>query len=118
MSDLAIISCALTGALTTRAQCPAIPYTPAEIGEEARRAADAGAAIVHIHARNDDGSPTWAPDTFRRIFDEVRSRTDVIINFSTGSVGIPAAERIQHISDLKPEMAALTTTLPALPVFI
>ena len=107
MSDIAVISCALTGALTTRAQCPAIPYTPAEIGEEARRAADAGAAIVHIHARNDDGTPTWAPGTFRRIFEEVRSRTDVIINLSTGSVGIPAAERVQHIRDLKPEVAAL-----------
>jgi 3-keto-5-aminohexanoate cleavage enzyme len=107
MKGRAIISCALTGALTTRAQCPAIPYTPAEIGEEARRAAEAGAAIVHIHARNDDGTPTWAPETFRRIFEEVRARTEVIINLSTGSVGIPAAERVQHISDLRPEMAAL-----------
>ena len=102
-----VISCALTGALTTRAQCPAIPYTPAEIGEEARRAAEAGAAIVHIHARNDDGTPTWSPDTFRRIFEEVRSRTEVIVNFSTGSVGIPAAERVAHIGELRPEMAAL-----------
>jgi len=108
MSDpKVVVSCALTGALTTRSQCPAIPYTPAEIGEESRRAAEAGAAIVHIHARNDDGTPTWSPDTFRRIFEEVRSRSEVIINFSTGSVGIPAAERVAHISELKPEMAAL-----------
>jgi 3-keto-5-aminohexanoate cleavage enzyme len=108
MSDpKVVISCALTGALTTRSQCPAIPYTPAEIGEEARRAAEAGAAIVHIHARNDDGTPTWSPDTFRRIFEEVRSRSEVIINFSTGSVGIPAAERVAHIGALKPEIAAL-----------
>jgi uncharacterized protein (DUF849 family) len=102
-----VISCALTGALTTRAQCPAIPYTPAEIGEEARRSAEAGAAIVHIHARSDDGAPTWSPETFRRVFEEVRARSDVIINFSTGSVGTPAAERVQHIRELKPEMAAL-----------
>ena len=107
MNGRAIISCALTGALTTRAQCPAIPYTPAEIGEEARGAAEAGAAIVHIHARNDDGTPTWSPDTFRRIFEEVRARTDVIVNFSTGAVGIPKEERIAHIRELKPEMAAL-----------
>jgi len=107
MTERAVISCALTGSLTTRAQCPAIPYTPAEIGEEARRAAEAGAAIVHIHARNDDGTPTWAPETFRRIFEEVRSRSEVIVNFSTGSVGIPAGERVQHIRDLRPEMAAL-----------
>ena len=105
--DKVVISCALTGALTSRAQCPAIPYTPAEIAEEARRAAEAGAAIVHIHARNDDGTPTWSPDTFRRIFEEVRARSEVVINFSTGSVGIPAAERVAHIRELKPEMAAL-----------
>ena len=102
-----IISAALTGALTRREHCPAIPYTPAEIGEEARRAADAGAAIVHIHARNPDGSPTWSRDTFAEIKSEVRARTDVIINFSTGAVGIPAEERIAHIRELEPEMAAL-----------
>jgi uncharacterized protein (DUF849 family) len=105
--DKVVISCALTGALTTRAQCAAIPYTPVEIAEEARRAAESGAAIVHIHARNDDGTPTWSPETFRRIFEEGRARTDVIVNVSTGSVGIPPAERVQHISELKPEMAAL-----------
>jgi 3-keto-5-aminohexanoate cleavage enzyme len=107
LADPAVITCAISGALADRSQCPAIPYTPAEIGEEARRAAEAGAAIVHIHARNDDGTPTWSPDTFRRIFEEVRARSEVIINFSTGSVGIPAAERVAHISELKPEMAAL-----------
>jgi len=108
VSDLpVVISCALTGSLTTRSQCPAIPYTPEEIGEEARRAAEAGAAIVHIHARNDDGTPTWSLETFRRILEEVRGRTDVIVNFSTGSVGIPKEERIAHIRELQPEIAAL-----------
>ena len=108
MSDVrCVITAALTGSLTTRKQCPAIPYTPAEIGEEARRAADAGAAIVHIHARTDEGLPTWDVGTFRAIFREVRARTDVIVNFSTGSVGIPAEERVAHIRELKPEMAAL-----------
>jgi uncharacterized protein (DUF849 family) len=102
-----LISAALTGALTTRQQCPAIPYTPAEIAEEARRAAEAGAAIVHIHARTREGAPTWELETFREIFQEVRARTDVIVNFSTGSVGIPPEERIAHIKELKPEMAAL-----------
>jgi 3-keto-5-aminohexanoate cleavage enzyme len=102
-----VVSAALTGALTRREHCPAIPYTPAEIGEEARRAAEAGAAIVHIHARNPDGSPTWSREIFASIEAEVRARTDVIINFSTGAVGIPADERIAHIRALKPEMAAL-----------
>ncbi|HKA51800.1 MAG TPA: 3-keto-5-aminohexanoate cleavage protein [Candidatus Dormibacteraeota bacterium] len=102
-----VVSAALTGALTRREHCPAIPYTPAEIGEEARRAAEAGAAIVHIHARTPDGSPTWSRETFADIKAEVRARTDVIVNFSTGAVGIPADERIAHIRELKPEMAAL-----------
>jgi len=102
-----IISAALTGVLATREQCPAIPYTPVEIAEEAKRAAEAGAAIVHIHARKPDGGPDWSVETFAEIFSEVRARTDAIINFSTGAVGIPPEERIAHIRDLKPEMAAL-----------
>jgi len=102
-----VVSAALTGALTRREHCPAIPYTPAEIGEEARRAAEAGAAIVHIHARKPDGSPTWSRETFADIKAEVGARTDVILNFSTGAVGIPADERIAHIRELQPEMAAL-----------
>jgi 3-keto-5-aminohexanoate cleavage enzyme len=102
-----IVTAALTGVLATRAQCPAIPYTPKEIGEEAARAAAEGAAIVHIHARTPDGAPDWSPDTFAAIFSEVRARTNVIVNFSTGAVGIPREDRIAHISELKPEMAAL-----------
>jgi 3-keto-5-aminohexanoate cleavage enzyme len=102
-----IVTAALTGVLATRDHCPAIPYTPKEIGEEAKRAADAGAAIVHIHARKPGGGPDWSVETFAEIFSEVRARTDVIINFSTGGVGIPAEERVAHIRDLRPEMAAL-----------
>src|SRR5215510_2328752 len=102
-----VVSAALTGALTRREHCAAIPYTPVEIAEEARRAAEAGAAIVHIHARAGDGSPTWSPDTFAAIHREVRARTDVIVNFSTGAVGIPAEARIAHIRQERPEMAAL-----------
>ncbi|HXI97140.1 MAG TPA: 3-keto-5-aminohexanoate cleavage protein [Candidatus Acidoferrum sp.] len=102
-----IVSAALTGVLATRDQCPAIPYTPREIAEEAKRAADAGAAIVHIHARTPEGGADWSVETFSEILHEVRARTDAIINFSTGAVGIPAEERVAHIRELKPEMAAL-----------
>jgi len=102
-----IVTAALTGVLATRDQCPAIPYTPKEIGEEAKRAADAGAAIVHIHARKPEGGPDWSVETFAEIFSEVRARTDVIINLSTGAVGIAPEERVAHISQLRPEMAAL-----------
>ena len=102
-----VITAALTGVLATRDQCPAIPYTPREIAEEAARSAQEGAAIVHIHARRPDGGPDWSVETFEEIYAEVRARTDVIVNFSTGAVGIPAEERIAHIRELKPEIAAL-----------
>lgn len=103
-----IISAALTGAITTREQCPAIPYTPDEIAQEAKRAYDAGAAIVHIHARTDDGMPDWRVETFGRIKDAVKAICpEVIINFSTGAVGVAREERIAHISQVRPDIAAL-----------
>jgi uncharacterized protein (DUF849 family) len=102
-----IITAALTGVLATREQCPAIPYTPKEIAEEAKRAVDAGAAIVHIHARTKEGGPDWSKETFAAIQSEVKARTDVIINFSTGAIGIPVEERIAHIRDLRPDIGAL-----------
>jgi len=107
MSEPVIISAALTGVLATRDQCPAIPYTPREIAEEAKRAADAGAAIVHIHARNPEGGPEWRVETFAEILTEVRSRTDALVNFSTGAIGIPVEDRVAHIRELRPEIGAL-----------
>src|SRR5215470_2962699 len=84
--EVAIVTCALTGVLANRDQCKFLPYTPEEIGEEAKRAHDAGASVVHIHARNDDGSPTFSPETFARIRAEVRKRSPVLLNFSTGTI--------------------------------
>jgi len=107
MKSPVIISAALTGVLATREQCPAIPYTPKEIADEAKRATDAGAAIVHIHARTPEGGPDWSVDTFAEILAEVRTRTDVIVNFSTGAVGVPAEERVAHIRELRPDIGAL-----------
>ena len=107
MTSPVVISAALTGVLATRDQCPAIPYTPKEIGEEAKRAADAGAAIVHIHARTSTGAPDWSVETFGEILSEVRARTAVIINFSTGAIGVPVEERVAHIRQLRPDIGAL-----------
>jgi uncharacterized protein (DUF849 family) len=102
-----ILSAALTGAATNRAHCPYIPYTPVEIAEEAKRAVDAGASIVHIHAREDDGLPSWRTEVFEAITREVRARCpEVIINYSTGAIGMTAAERIKHLPATKPDMAA------------
>ena len=103
-----VITAALTGVLARRDLCPAIPYTPVEIAEEARRAAEAGAAIVHVHARTPDGGPDWSVETFAAIKAEVRARCpDLVLNFSTGAVGIPREQRIAYIHELRPEMAAL-----------
>ncbi|MCO5232078.1 MAG: 3-keto-5-aminohexanoate cleavage protein [Chitinophagales bacterium] len=102
-----ILSAALTGAATNRSHCPAIPYTPKEIGEEAKRAVDAGASIVHIHAREDNGIPSWRTEVFEEIKAEVRKHSsDVIINFSTGAIGLSIKERIKHLPVTKPDMAA------------
>src|SRR6266545_3132871 len=103
--DKVILSCALTGAVTSKKHCPAIPYTPAELGEEARRAHEAGAAIVHVHARTDEGAPTWEAETFRRIKDEIQSRSPVLINWSTGGAG-PMSARVEHLKT-RPDIAAL-----------
>jgi 3-keto-5-aminohexanoate cleavage enzyme len=105
-SDKVILSCALTGAVTSKKHCPAIPYTPVEIAEEARRAHDAGAAIVHIHARTDDGLPSWDVEVFRRIMEETKKRCPVLINWSTGGLG-PMESRVQHVLQLRPAIAAL-----------
>ncbi|MEW5784450.1 MAG: 3-keto-5-aminohexanoate cleavage protein [Bacillota bacterium] len=107
LSDKAVITCALTGAIANKAQCPHIPYTAAEIAEEARRAYEAGAAVVHIHAREDDGSPTVDLAAFRRIYEAVRRLSPVLINFSTGAIGVTREQRIAHIPALRPEIAAL-----------
>ena len=102
-----ILSAALTGAATNRNHCPYIPYTPVELGEEAKRAQDAGASIVHIHAREDDGTPSWRLEVFEAIKEEVRKRCpEIIINFSTGAIGLSKEERLAHIGPTKPDMAA------------
>ena len=108
MSKKIIITAALTGVLANRSQCPYIPYTPEEIAEDGLRAVEAGASILHIHARKDDGMPAYDVETYRQIHEEVRKRCpEVIINYSTGAIGISNEERIHHITALRPDMAAL-----------
>lgn len=103
-----VITAALTGVLANRNQCPYIPYTPEEIAEEALRATNAGAAILHIHARKSDGLPAYDIATYKQIGEEVRKRVpNAILNYSTGAIGISKSERIHHVTALKPEMAAL-----------
>ncbi|HSQ65262.1 MAG TPA: 3-keto-5-aminohexanoate cleavage protein [Polyangiaceae bacterium] len=105
--DLCVITCAVSGVLANRKQCPYIPYTPVEIADECKRAYDAGAAVVHIHARNDDGSPTFSPATFAKIKEEVRKRCPIILNFSTGTILDDVTEQCAYVRESRPEIAAL-----------
>jgi uncharacterized protein (DUF849 family) len=105
--DLCVVTCALSGVLANRKQCPGIPYTPVEMAEEAQRAYEAGASVVHIHARNDDGSPTWSPSTFAAIKREIRARCPIILNFSTGTLIEDVGEQCATIRESRPEIAAL-----------
>ena len=107
-SDPCIITCAVSGAVANKEQCAGIPYTPDEYAKEVRRARDAGASMVHIHARTPEGAPTVDPRHYRDITEAVLAETpDIIINYSTGWVGLPMAERVGHITALKPEVGAL-----------
>jgi 3-keto-5-aminohexanoate cleavage enzyme len=104
-----IITVALNGAEVTRAQNPHLPVTPVEIGADAARCRDAGAAMVHVHGRLPDGTPTQSGEVYAEILREIRSRTDVIVQVSTGgAVGMTAEERLQPVM-LRPEMASLST---------
>jgi uncharacterized protein (DUF849 family) len=105
--DLCVITCAVTGVLANRSQNAGIPYSPAEIGEECKRAYDAGAAVVHIHARNDDGSPTFSPAVFAKIRDEVRKRSPILLNFSTGTISDDVSEQCTYIREVRPQIAAM-----------
>jgi 3-keto-5-aminohexanoate cleavage enzyme len=109
LDDPVIITCAISGALANRDQCPAIPYTPAEYAAEARRIVDEGGVMIHIHARRPDGTPSHAVEDFRAITDAIRAEVshDVIVNYSTGAVGVSVEERVAYLSALRPEVAAL-----------
>ena len=103
-----IITAAISGAEVTKENNPAVPYTVEEIGREAEAAYKAGASIIHLHVREDDGTPTQDKERFKACMDEIRKRCpDVIIQPSTGgAVGMTDEERLQPV-ELQPEMATL-----------
>ncbi|HCO18265.1 3-keto-5-aminohexanoate cleavage protein [Gudongella oleilytica] len=103
-----IITAAICGAEVTKENNPNVPYTIEEIGREAEAAYKAGASIIHLHVREDDGTPTQSKERFKLAMDEIRRRCpDVIIQPSTGgAVGMTDEERLQP-TELYPEMATL-----------
>jgi 3-keto-5-aminohexanoate cleavage enzyme len=109
VEDPVVITCSISGAIANRAQCPAIPYTPAEYAAEARRIVDEGGVMIHIHARTPEGTPSYEIEDFQAIKDAIRSEVGhaAIINFSTGTIGVPVSKRIDYLRACRPEVAAL-----------
>jgi 3-keto-5-aminohexanoate cleavage enzyme len=110
LDDPVIITCAISGVLANREQCPAIPYTPQEYAAEARRIVAEGGVMIHIHARRPDGTPSYEIEDFRAITEAIRAELgddDVIVNYSTGAVGLPVSKRIAYLRELRPDVAAL-----------
>src|ERR1700726_2870767 len=109
MDDPAIITCAISGALANRDQCPAIPYTPEEYAAEARRIVDEGGVHIHIHARTREGAASYEIEDFVAIREAIVAEVGdaVIVNFSTGTIGVPVEKRIAYLEAGRPEVAAL-----------
>lgn len=108
MSDSLLITVAGVGAEVMRTQQPNLPLLPEEIGEEYKRAFDAGATIGHVHGRKPDGRPTQDLETFRSYAAAISARCPIIQQFSTGgAVGMGIEERIEALA-LRPDMATLT----------
>ena len=107
-----VISAALAGAVTTKANNPNVPYTAEEFGDEAKKCYDAGAAIVHIHARHPEkGNPTHELEIIKSILENIKSKApDIIINLSTAISAIASVkQRIEPVKTFKPPLASLNT---------
>ncbi len=105
--DKCVITCAITGAETTRKENPALPLSPAEIADAAADACRAGASVLHLHVRDTDGKPTQDVGVFRETMELVRRKCDIVIEVTTGgAVGMTPGERLAPVT-LDPEMASL-----------
>jgi uncharacterized protein (DUF849 family) len=104
-----VVTCAVTGAIHTPSMSPHLPVTPEEIADAAVGAAKAGAAIVHLHARDPEtGRPDQTPDAFRRFVSVIKQRSDCVINLTTGGApGMTVDERVRPAVELRPEVASL-----------
>jgi len=104
-----IITCAVTGSIHTPSMSPYLPITPDDIAQAAIEAAQAGAAVVHLHARNpEDGRPDQTPAAFMRFLPRIKEASDVVVNITTGGAPtMPVNERLQPALQLKPEVASL-----------
>ena len=121
-----VLTCAITGGVTTKENTPYLPCTPQEIATSALEAAEAGAAVVHLHAREDDGKPSISLDKYRETVELIRKENDrLIINLTTGpgakfipdntrliagrpeSTMLPAGRRVSHVLQIKPDICSI-----------
>ena len=103
-----VITCAVCGAETTRAHNPNLPLTPEEIAIATYDAYQAGASIVHLHVRDENGGPTQDPEVFKKAIRLIREKCDIVIEITTGgAVGMTDDERLLVVQELQPEMASL-----------
>ena len=109
MSKPVIITCAVTGSIHTPTMSPHLPITPAEIADAAIGAAEAGAAVIHLHARHPgNGRPDYRPETFLEFLPKIKKGCDAVINISTGGgMGMTIEERLAAALTASPEMASL-----------
>ena len=108
MAKSVIITCAVTGSIHTPTMSEYLPITPNEIAEGAIAAAEAGASILHLHARNEDGSPTASADTFMEFLPRIKQSTDAVVNITTGGGhGMTLEERCEGALRASPEMTSL-----------
>jgi 3-keto-5-aminohexanoate cleavage enzyme len=106
--DPCIVTCSISGAVAGREQCPAIPYTPEEYAAEAKRAVGEGCSMIHVHARTPEGVPSYEIEDFRAITEAILGAVDdVIVNYSTGAIGVPIEKRVAYLRELRPDVAAL-----------
>src|SRR5665213_2985500 len=108
-SGKVIITCAVTGSIHTPTMSDALPLTPNEIAEQAIGAAEAGAAILHLHARDPrDGRPTADPAVFMQFLPRIKQATDAVVNITTGgSIKMTVEERLAAPLQASPEMCSL-----------
>src|SRR5258707_10854262 len=109
LDDPVVITCAISGTIANRDQCPAIPYTPEEYAAEARRIVDEGGVHIHIHARTREGQASYEIEDFQAIKDAITEEVGdrAIINFSTGTIGVPVAKRVAYRVPGRPVQPAL-----------
>ena len=120
MKGKAIVTAALTGSIHTPTMSPYVPHTPQQIADEAVRCYEAGAAVVHIHARDPEtGVPVSKMELYEEMLNSIKSRCNVVVCITTGGgMGMTIEQRVEPVTRFKPEMASFNAGSINLPSFM